>query len=263
MAGVYGSRMRMNSPEGKRILALVRGGDFAHAGETEAIERALAGIAKDPSRAVLDAGCGLGGTAGYVQRRGWGRVTGFDIDAASVGVAKKNFPECAFAVSDVGEAGRLWRQAFDLIYCFNTVYAFPDQAKALAQLAITARPGATLVIFDYTDPLLRYATGDFAIRMDATYWQPLHPPGVEALAAEAGWKLQSITDVTADYLRWYQHLVSRIAARRAEVVAGHGEQAYEFVSAFYSALRDAIAGGVVGGGIFTLARKGRGGSICA
>jgi hypothetical protein len=34
----------MNSFEGKRILALIRDGDYAHAGEEEAIERSFRSI---------------------------------------------------------------------------------------------------------------------------------------------------------------------------------------------------------------------------
>lgn len=248
--------MRMNSPEGKSILALVRGGAFAHAGEAEAIELALAGISKDADRAVLDAGCGLGGTADYVRQHGWGKVTGFDIDAASVELAKARFPECTFVACDVGEAGRLWQRNFDLIYCFNTVYAFPDQPRALAQFAETARPGATLLIFEYLDPEKRYQASAFARREDATFWQPLHPATFESTAAAAGWNTQSFSDITSDYLRWYEALVQRIEDRRNEVVAGHGEAAFAFVHSFYSALRGAIADRTLGGGIFTLIREG-------
>ena len=47
----------MNSYLGKRILALVRDGDYAHAGEEEAIALAMAPLAKDARRRILDAGC--------------------------------------------------------------------------------------------------------------------------------------------------------------------------------------------------------------
>ena len=57
----------MNSFQGRQILALVRDGDFAHAGEEEAIERALQEVPKDPNQQILDAGCGRGGTAAYMQ----------------------------------------------------------------------------------------------------------------------------------------------------------------------------------------------------
>jgi hypothetical protein len=60
----------MNSYQGKQILALVRDGDFAHAGEEEAIERAMRAVPKDRNRLILDAGCGRGGTAAYLQHHG-------------------------------------------------------------------------------------------------------------------------------------------------------------------------------------------------
>lgn len=244
----------MNSPEGKGILALIRGGAFAHAGETEAIELALRAVPKDESRAVLDAGCGLGGTADYVQRNGWGRVTGFDIDAVSIGEAQKKFPECTFLAADVGEVGKLWRGEFGLIYCFNTVYAFPDQPKALGELAKVAQAGAALVIFDYTDPQRRYAKSDFANAADASFWQPLHPGDFKAMAGEAGWMLVEFANVSSEYLHWYDVLVERIEAHRGEIIAKHGEEKYTFVLKFYTALRNAIKEGILGGGIFTLRR---------
>jgi cyclopropane fatty-acyl-phospholipid synthase-like methyltransferase len=53
----------MNSFLGKQVLSLVRDGDFAHAGEREAIELAMGSVPKDAGQHVLDAGCGRGGTA--------------------------------------------------------------------------------------------------------------------------------------------------------------------------------------------------------
>ena len=36
--------MRLNSYQGKRLLALARGADYAHAGETEAIDMVWSGL---------------------------------------------------------------------------------------------------------------------------------------------------------------------------------------------------------------------------
>ena len=76
--------MNMNSFEGKRILALVREGDYAHAGEEEAIERSFRSIPKVSDRWMLDVGCGRGGSADYIRRNGWGHVEGIDRDAESL-----------------------------------------------------------------------------------------------------------------------------------------------------------------------------------
>jgi len=53
--------MRMNSPTGKKILALVREGDYAHPGEEAAIGLVMRDFAPDPGRLILDVGCGPGG----------------------------------------------------------------------------------------------------------------------------------------------------------------------------------------------------------
>src|SRR5882672_4946347 len=92
---------RMNSPLGKRILATVRGADFAHAGEAEAIALALDTWPKMPTARILDAGCGRGGTADAIQRAGWGNVTGFDIDAESIAEARLTYLAVSFFACDV------------------------------------------------------------------------------------------------------------------------------------------------------------------
>jgi cyclopropane fatty-acyl-phospholipid synthase-like methyltransferase len=64
--------MRLNSYQGKRLLALARGADYAHAGETEAIDLVWSGLPKSRTQNVLDAGCGRGGTSGLRVPRGVG-----------------------------------------------------------------------------------------------------------------------------------------------------------------------------------------------
>src|SRR5512143_3815741 len=145
---VRGVCTRMNSLEGKRILALVREGDYAHAGEEEAIELVFSGLARDPDREILDLGCGRGGTADYVQRHGWGRVTGVDIDAETLASAGHAYPGISFVAADAETVAQLWQSRFDLIYLFNSFYAFPDQQEALRSMRLAARPQATLAIFD-------------------------------------------------------------------------------------------------------------------
>ena len=53
--------LAMSCATGKRLLALVREGDYAHPGEAEAIRLLLAGVRPDEHRRILDAGCGGGG----------------------------------------------------------------------------------------------------------------------------------------------------------------------------------------------------------
>lgn len=64
--------LSMSSATGKQILSLIRSGDYAHAGEEEAIRPTLDGVTPSPTRAILDMGCGLGETADYISRLGLG-----------------------------------------------------------------------------------------------------------------------------------------------------------------------------------------------
>ena len=61
-----GEVFTMNSITGKLVLALIRGNDYAHAGEEEAIELVLGPLDKSVRTRILDVGCGIGGTARYV-----------------------------------------------------------------------------------------------------------------------------------------------------------------------------------------------------
>lgn len=247
--------MRMNSAEGKSILALVRDGSYAHAGEEESIESVFSSVPKDSGRIILDAGCGLGGTAEYVQRHGWGTVSGFDIDPRTIELARQRYPALNFVESDVGSVGRIWQAEFDLIYSFNAFYAFPDSRLALENLAVVARPNAQYLIFDYTDPFRRYAASPFARREDASFWHPIHPEDLSALAISTGWRLEFSTDLTSDYHRWYGDLLRRIELRSEEIISRFGPTWYDFVLAFYTSLYQAIEDGTIGGGLFRLHRQ--------
>jgi 2-polyprenyl-3-methyl-5-hydroxy-6-metoxy-1,4-benzoquinol methylase len=60
----------MSSAQGKALLALARGGDFAHPGEIDSVVSVLSRLPNDPLRSILDVGCGRGGTAGAIADRG-------------------------------------------------------------------------------------------------------------------------------------------------------------------------------------------------
>lgn len=243
----------MNSPEGKRILADIRAAPYAHAGEREAVELVLSGVAKDSGRRILDAGCGLGGTAHDMQSGGWGMVTGFDIDEVSVARARELFPHCTFVAADVGSVAGVLRGPFDLITCFNSFYAMPQQ-RALSEMAVLAHSQTELLVFDYTDPNRTYAASEFGQREDADFWHPPCPDDFAVEAAESGWRLAEFSDLTARYQAWYVDLCGRIADGYADLARIHGRPSVDFVCEFYGALRDTFSDGTLGGGLFRLTR---------
>ncbi|WP_425156100.1 class I SAM-dependent methyltransferase [Candidatus Binatus sp.] len=235
--------MNMNSFEGKRILALIREGDYAHAGEEEAIERSFRPISKNEDSWLLDVGCGRGGSADYLRRNGWGHVEGIDRDSESIEYARGTYPEIGFHVCDVLDVPRTVARAFDVIYMLNAFYAFDRQREALAELRKVAKPGAQLVIFDYT---VGAKAGDTP--------NPMMPHAIRlseiaAMLREAEWEPGSIEDLSSDYARWYAAFVDRIRLKQAEIEKIGGADSYSFVLSMYSGLHSSIVQGELGGAI--------------
>jgi cyclopropane fatty-acyl-phospholipid synthase-like methyltransferase len=242
------SAMHMNSHQGKAILALIRDGDYAHAGEEESIRLVLERIPLGQSGAILDVGCGRGGTADYIRRQGWGPLVGVDIDAASVAEASLRYPLVQFLTADVERLAEHVAGPFGLIVLFNAFYAFSNQILALKQLRSVAEESALLVLFDYTDP-----TGQFERREPGVarfdYWQPINMARLPGQLAQAGWDLQSAEDLSGQYLQWYRQLVGKIHSKRAAIVEQFGEAWYAFVERDYADMLVCIEQNGLGGAL--------------
>ncbi|MEM7406375.1 MAG: methyltransferase domain-containing protein [Pseudomonadota bacterium] len=240
----------MSSLVGKLVLALVRESDYAHAGEAEAIDLVFEHLPRGESLRVLDVGCGIGGTAQYVTGRGWGHVTGIDIDPDNVATAKARHPGISFICTDAATMGAALRAelvdpvpGFDVIYALNAFFLFARQARALTQMRTLARPGARLAIFDYVERVGR-ADGGADLRSS------LNDASMAPMLAASGWRLLRTDSYDAHYLRWYEELVQRITAKRDAVVAASSEGFFEYVLGRYSQTRDDVKAGRLGGATF-------------
>ncbi len=208
----------MNSFTGMRVLSLVRDGDYAHAGEEEAIELAMKPIAKRADQVIVDAGCGRGGTANYLRENGWGSVVGFDIEPASIKAARQAYPGVRFHVCDVCDVDKTIGVKADVLCMFNAYYCFPDQARALRALRKVSKKGARMVIFDHVDR----GSYDCHALLDAGKPFLPNPPILSQfpkVLEASGWKVETIEEAHNSYARWYTNLVSRIESKQPEIVA--------------------------------------------
>src|SRR5262249_2024791 len=221
---------------------------YAHAGEEEAIDITLRNYPRRADRLLLDVGCGRGGTANYVQHHGWGRGTGIDADADSIGRARQVYPEIEFHACDVVDAAEALRGAFVLIYFFNSFYLFADQARALAVLGRLARDSGDLVLFDYPDRGGYHAN---PLWCDGQPFlpNPIRLSAIGATLGQADWELLEVEDLTPAYDRWYDTLIQRMDARRAAIINSVGADGFAFVRAQYAGLLGAIRDGRLGGAI--------------
>lgn len=234
---------RLNSPQGKQILATIRQGDYAHPGEEEAIAISLSGLSPNPLQRVLDVGCGRGGTADWIQRQGWSNVAGIDRDAEAISYARQRYPQVLYRSCDVLGLQQSGLGPFDLICLFNSFYAFAKQKEALSQLRAVAAPGAALHLFDYAQP----TRGPLPAALGDEIGHPIVLDCIEEQLAQTGWHAPNAMDLTDHYITWYGTFLDKLSACRSTITTTHGCEWYDFVAQWYGALHRALTGGEMRG----------------
>ena len=130
--------------------------DEFHTAGRLATLRALAMTGLEAGMHVLDAGCGIGGTARCLAAEHGCRVTGIDLTPEYVEVARMLTDRlglsdaCSF---DVGSAVDLpyAGQSFDAAVSFHVAMNIEDRQAFYGELARVLRPGGQLCIFDVMD----------------------------------------------------------------------------------------------------------------
>jgi ubiquinone/menaquinone biosynthesis C-methylase UbiE len=100
---------------------------------------------------VLDVGCGTGSTLeAIVRAHPRARAWGVDLSDAMLGVARERLG--GLALLEIADAERLpFRDAcMDLVTCVDSLHHYPDPAAALAEMHRVSRPGAGLVIGEWS-----------------------------------------------------------------------------------------------------------------
>ncbi len=160
---------------------------------------------------ILDAGCGSGPTSVALTRRG-ADVSGFDLSAAMIEIARRSLPEMDLRVHDLAEPLPWDDAAFDTVLASLVLHYLPDWSGALAEFRRVLRPGGRLLAsvnhpgaFPLVHPDLEYfgiteytEDYDFAgTSVDLTFF---HRP-LSAMAgsfAGAGFRIVGIHEPPAD-----------------------------------------------------------------
>lgn len=239
--------------KGKQLLAEVRGGNYAHAGEEEAIKMLLGVFPKGVKRKILDVGCGLGGTANFIQAHGWGEVVGIDIDRAAIGYAKAAYPNGEFHVCDACDASAVQslfpESKFDIIILFHALCVFPNQHETIAALRKLAHQNTVLAIFEYedlggTDDLFKNT-----YRVASSCFHALSKQEFKSMLHSAGWKLEDdkTKDLAKEFLRWYEQLLQNLDQKKEQIISKFGDDYFNLAKQRYGGMLEAVKQGILGG----------------
>jgi SAM-dependent methyltransferase len=234
------------------LLAAVGKADFSHAGDPEAVELLVRGVAPDPERRLLYIGCGDGAGADLLRRLGMGRVTAIDADAATIASARERYPEVSFRRLDISSAegaDAAEPERFDLLAGFNVFHALDDHARALSMLRRMAADGARLIAIDYVDMGSYSSCPSVGQAGEAFLRHPLALQRLADLLEATGWQLEIQRPMLTDYQDLHRKLVEGLAVRRAFIEDRLGVSAYDRAYSRYRAVLAALEEGCLGGAL--------------
>ncbi|WP_299167188.1 bifunctional 2-polyprenyl-6-hydroxyphenol methylase/3-demethylubiquinol 3-O-methyltransferase UbiG [uncultured Arthrobacter sp.] len=99
---------------------------------------------------IADIGCGAGwSTISLARRFPTAKVTGFDVDAASIDLARVNAADSGSAVEfEHIDAAGLPADRFDAVFAFECIHDLPYPVEVLASARQSLRTGGTVVVMD-------------------------------------------------------------------------------------------------------------------
>ena len=146
------------------------------------IEAIVAPVTIEKDHHVVDAGCGMGGTAVYLARTRGCRVTGVNVSARQLEIARKKAAEAGLEQRVGFEYGNCSRSlpiasdSVDVVINVESACQYSDRPRFLREVRRILKPGGRIVATDWL-----MSDGLTADQLD-TYVRPMYEP----------WALQSM-----------------------------------------------------------------------
>jgi cyclopropane fatty-acyl-phospholipid synthase-like methyltransferase len=205
--------------------------DQDHYGGIAATDALAAAASIGRGTKVADFCAGLGGTVRYLAHRYGADVTGIELTPSRVAAAQELIELVGLQDRARVQQGNVMEAplpdgAMDVVVSQEALCHIPDHARTLSEMYRVLRIGGCLAMTDWiaNTPL---STQDAKLMWDGMAIQPLESlSSYSDIAREAGFRVQSATDLTAEWgpileqrLAMYQRL--REEARQAGTPMGH------------------------------------------
>ena len=197
-----------------RKYEAIYGRDFVSPGGEVTARKCIAMLELSAGAQVLDAGCGLGGSAYLMAREYAAQVVGIDLSANMIASARRRCAELGlddqvtFRPADLLALDAC--NAFDAIYSRDAFLHIADKARLFSNLYRALRPGGRLLITDYctaepprSEAFMRYQRERaYDLRAVSAYVAALESAGFTDIHAE---------DRTAEFIEIHTGELARLS----------------------------------------------------
>lgn len=219
----------------------VFGTDFGQNGWQTADEQdsIIEWLQLDGSSGLLDVACGSGGPAMRIAEKSGCSVTGIDVNAKAISEARSGAlrngldSRSDFRIVDGTPELPFENSSFEGVTCIDAVNHLPDRRSVFAEWHRVLTPGGRLAI---TDPIV--ITGpltdeEMRIRSSIGFFVFVPPRLDEELLAEAGFVIESISDVTENMARIALRWMEARAERARDLLEVEGRETFEGQQQFF------------------------------
>jgi phosphoethanolamine N-methyltransferase len=230
----------------------IYGRDFVSPGGKDSAAHFTALLRLRPGSRVLDAGCGLGGSAFLMARDHDAQVVGLDLSRNMLDMARERCihhgleARVRFELGDVLDLAQ--ESAFDAVYSRDAFLHVADKARLFAGLRRALVPGGRLLITDYC--------------ADASPWSP----GFTAYVQQRGYDLHTVEEyagllqaagfqevIAEDHTREFQDLHEKELARLPAAALSNTDR--DTLAASWREKIERIRSGEQRWGLFTAKRR--------
>ncbi len=233
--------------EERNLLYKLRNGDFAHPGDTKALEIIFQEIIllnnniKDTK--VLDLGCGNGGTVKYLHDKGFSDITGIDVNSQSIKNAQNKYKDCGNFINMDINALKL-DKVYDLILLISSFYAIKNKHTALTKISKYSNKNAIIVIFDYS------CSGTRNIKIKDFSGKKIYPINMDLInnsLIKNKWNIVKTIDISNKFIQWYTEFLNDLKKRETYFKSSFSIKAINNVTSTFLYLLDKLNNKQLGG----------------
>jgi SAM-dependent methyltransferase len=212
----------------RRLLTIVRGGDFAHPGETQAIdfmiEKVILHAPWVTEGKALSLGCGFGGTEDYIQKKfNVHHIEGLDIDSQALAYIKQTYQDILTTEGDMKCLDQLYEHdEFSFVYSFSSFYAVDNHSDVLEKIHTVLKDDGILMLFDYSVPFCSHELEirDFAGKV----MYPIAQNTIDEQLQIHGFHMVEKIDLSIQFCAWYDVFLEKLVERQEENMLSHFTQ---------------------------------------